>query len=119
MNKKINAVHKYHPMTYKFAYIMCDKTQHMADKAAIVVKPITNKWVFRRYLKKLWKPQVWNVTMKTLWVATNTHCNTEEFSDNYQNISWERGELGAKRLQQMHVKGKMSEIILPKGHKKP
>ena len=57
MNKKINAVHKYHPMTYKFAYIMCDKRQHMADKAAIVVKPITNKWVFRRYLKKLWEPQ--------------------------------------------------------------
>ena len=52
-------------------------------------------------------------------VVTNTHCNTEEFSDNHQNISWERGELGAKRLQQMHVKGKMSEIILPKGHKKP
>ena len=92
----------------------------MADKAAIVVKPITNKWVFRRYLKKLWEQKrVWNVTMTTLWVATNTHCNTEEFSDNYQNISWERGELGAKRLQQMYVKGKMSEIILPKGHKKP
>jgi len=31
-------------------------------------------------------------------MATTTHCNTEEFSDNYQNISLERGELGAKRL---------------------
>ena len=63
MNKKINAVHKYHPMTYKFAYIMCDKTQHMADKAAIVVKPITNKWVFK-------------VPEKTV-EATSVECNHE------------------------------------------
>ena len=97
-----------------------EKTQHMADKVAIVVKPIANKWVFRGYLRKLCEHKwVWNVTMTTLWMATTTHCNTEEFSDNYQNISPERGELGEKRLYQMHVKGKMSEIILPKDHKKP
>ena len=30
----------------------------MAEKVAIiVVKPIANKRVFRRYLKKLWEPQ--------------------------------------------------------------
>ena len=65
-------------------------------------KPIANRWVWGRCLRKLKEPQVSvTATMTTLWAATTRHHHTEnhsgKLSDTYQDLPRGRETLGAKK----------------------